>query len=302
MCQLVSNFLQLDDYFGDVTETARPTESNYNTEITLKLLHEMTLDEVVKYFEGPLKNSVFHDHDIGVLAIAITLVSHVVALLPSHTLVRMFLLILVQGLGIIVGDMLLQTTRVMPTECKNIGTRASVANSQIQTSMCYPVEYNSNTLSTATYGVGSEFVYVDGGFDVEWGSTPSGFFQPLPIKFTEESDWSQIFVDLRSAGFWDIQTHATTLFCTVYSRSLHAAAAVTVSFTRRASGTFSVHSNHNFFPITGFEPGIQSWQSTLAPYAAVPGLAVTIVAALVTIRLRIAETSPHRERGRRSVY
>lgn len=199
--------------------------------------------------------------------------------------------------------MLLQTTRVEPTECKNIGTRASVANSQIQASTCYPVEYNSKTRSTATYGAGSEFVYVDGGFAVEWGSTASGFFQPLPVKVAEENDWSQIFVDLRNAGFWDIQTHATTLFCTIYSRNLHAAAAVTVSFTRRASGTFSVHSTHNFFPVTGFEPDVQSWQRALAPYAAVPGLAVTIVAALMTISLRMADASPHRENkpGRRSV-
>lgn len=70
MRQLVSKFLQLDEYFGDVTATARPTESNYNKEITLKLLHEMTLDEVVKYFEGPLKDSVFRDHDIGAFVIA----------------------------------------------------------------------------------------------------------------------------------------------------------------------------------------------------------------------------------------
>ncbi len=68
----MAKFLKLDEAFGDTTTSANSVlataSSDFeNADISLRALREMTLDDVVSYFESTLRASVFGDRDLGAL-------------------------------------------------------------------------------------------------------------------------------------------------------------------------------------------------------------------------------------------
>ncbi len=191
------------------------------------------------------------------------------------------------GFTVVVGDLLLQTTRVSHTSCVNSNARVDSADSQIQGSVCFPVEYTDETLSKEAFGSGSQkFEYVDGAFAVGLGSSSSGFFQPLSVN--ESSQWDDTFAGLRDRAFWDIQTHTTTIFCTLYSRNLHAVVAVTIAFTRLPSGNFAPTPTYQFYPMSddcvGTNPDAAQCFSAIST---IPGLVVAAAVALALVWMHI---------------
>ncbi len=191
----------------------------------------------------------------------------------------------------VVGDVLLQTTRVEQTSCADINARAGgSADSQVQGSVCYPLDYTIETRDVESYGPASEqFVFVDDAFPLGLlGSSASGFFQPLPVKKDEGDDWDDMFAELRTDGFWDIQTHTTTIFCTLYSRNLHAVVAVAIAFNRLASGNFAPTPMYQFYPVSDDCVGVNPDATRcFNAVSTIPGLVVAAVVALALLWMHI---------------
>ena len=204
------------------------------------------------------------------------------------------------GLTVVVGDILLQTTRVAVTTCADIGTLAASASEQIQNSMCYPTSYDANTLSSTSFGRNSRFSFVDSGSTFGWSTNSAGFFQPLPILWSEYGDWDQIFADLRNDGFWDIQTHEVNAFFTLFSRNLNVVLPVSVSFTRQPSGNFRASSSYEYFPLREWlRSNTTSTSLTYqwAPFAAVPAMVVSSLACASLLWIQCSSSDRRSRRG-----
>ncbi len=171
----------------------------------------------------------------------------------------------------VLGDVLLQTTRVQAVPCGNVSVLASVAGTQIASnSRCFPSAYRANTASTTAY---SRFTFVDlddapakattttinatnnttgttttSSLLFTWEHPRSGFFQPLPVGASEVAEWKSIVASLRADGFWDIQTHSTAVYFNLFCRNAGALVAGALTFTRRPAGTFSVVASWDFMP------------------------------------------------------
>ena len=61
----MSKFVRLDMLFEVTTDSVLPTDTNFNEELTLPHLRELTLDDAVEYLDQELWSSVFSDHSLG---------------------------------------------------------------------------------------------------------------------------------------------------------------------------------------------------------------------------------------------